>query len=638
MEKIHFWKKLYGSVRGGEEKEKQLPPGVFLAEKGIPWILMLLLPIAAFYLMEAYEHNPFVEVRKLAQWYNIFIFELLAWILFFVTGRAKWALRIEWLAAMLFGLINHYVMEFRSTPFVPWDIYSVRTAMSVAGNYDFIPSMRVGVVTIIFLVGIVLFHFLELRLYGGKSGRFLRKNRMNASGKPEQKENGKQGFGFVWMWRFLPAALLLGILAVFVNTLQDEDFQTSHYLYPFLFTPAYMTKVNGMAVTFAMDLAYVVVDKPSDYSKAEAQEILEEYAAEAESVVADTDLEDLPNIIVIMNEAFSDLAVLGDQLTTNTDYMPYFHSLQLGQENTITGMLNVSVCGGNTANTEFEFLTGNTMAFFPTGSIPYQQYVKSETSSLASHLKYLGYATYAVHPYNASGWNREDVYPLLGFERFDSLRTFINPGYVRTYVSDESDFNKVISLYESKPDGQPAFIFNVTMQNHGSYTEAYENFTPDVTTNTGTSFALQQYLSLIKLSDQELEKLIAYFAEQDEKTIVVFFGDHQPADVVARPVWAVNGVDDQNLTAEQEQLRYQVPYVIWANYEIDSATGQDTSANYLAAEVLEAGGVPLSDYQTYLMDLKEDFPIISAIRQEAASEEADLSTYQKLQYYQMFDR
>ena len=37
------------------------------------------------------------------------------------------------------------------------------------------------------------------------------------------------------------------------------------------------------------------------------------------------------------------------------------------------------------------------------------------------------------------------------------------------------------------------------------------------------STPLSQYLSLVRLSDQALEKLISYFEEADEKTIVVFF-------------------------------------------------------------------------------------------------------------------
>ena len=209
--------------------------------------------------------------------------------------------------------------------------------------------------------------------------------------------------------RMIPFAVVTICLCVFVNMLQDDDFQTEYYLYPFLFTPGYMTQVNGMAVTFAMDLEYLAIDKPSGYNADEAKEELAEYAdAETETN------QKLPNIIVIMDEAFADLKVL-DEFYTNVDYMPFVHSMQNGKENTVSGYLNVSVCGGNTANSEFEFLTGITMAFLPTGSIPYQQYIKQDIPSLASYLSGLGYQTYAQHPYLASGWNRDKVYEWMGF-------------------------------------------------------------------------------------------------------------------------------------------------------------------------------------------------------------------------------
>ena len=194
-------------------------------------VLFSIFPIAAFYLMEFYEHNPFEEVRFMAGFFNIILFELIAWILYSVTGRAKWALRAVFIVAMVFGLINHYVMLFRSTPFVPWDIFSIGTATSVASNYDFAPTAGVIVVTVIFIALIMLMHFVDFRIK--------------------------------WKFRFrlIPTVLGLIALCLFVNALQDEDFQTDNYLYPFLFTPAYMTKVNGMAVTFAMDLKFVAVDK-----------------------------------------------------------------------------------------------------------------------------------------------------------------------------------------------------------------------------------------------------------------------------------------------------------------------------------------------------------------------------------------
>ena len=565
------------------------------------------IPIALFYLMEFYEHVPWKEVRSQAQLFNMLLFELIAWGLFFLIGRASIALQIVTVCSMLFGLVNHYVMKFRSTPFVPWDIYSVKTAMSVADEYDFSPERQVIIVTILFLLIIIALFFWKFRL----EMRFR--------------------------YRVIAILAVFICLIQFVRCLQNEEFQRRNYLYPFLFTPGYMTKVNGMAVTFAMDLAYVKVDRPSGYRKEEAQMLLEAYQTKEEETTAVNQKDrNYPNIIVIMDEAFSDLSVLGN-LPVNEDYMPFVHQLQKGAENTITGNLHVSVCGGNTANSEFEFLTGHTMAFLPTGSIPYQQYIKKETPSLASYLKRLGYATYAQHPYYASGWEREKVYPYLGFEETSFLDDYESPRYLRKYVSDESSFSHVIDTYQKKEAGKPAFIFNVTMQNHGGYSEEYSNFTSDILVFGSENASLNQYLSLIKRTDLEFEKLISYFAKEEEKTIVIFFGDHQPNDAVAAPVLSLNGKNTKSLSQEEQELRYQVPYVVWANFDIEEKRNYDVSLNYLAADVLQWSGVPTSNYQNFLLELQAKIPLISAVINENPKDK-EVQNYQKLQYYCLFDQ
>ncbi len=584
-----------------QEQAKKRGKGIFLE-----WGIFLLLPMIAFFLMEAYEHNAFVEVRSQAIWFNILLLELLAFCLYFVIGRMHIAGSVLLLCTMIFGLVNHYVMAFRSTPFVPWDIFSVGTAASVMGNYDFTPTTRVILVTLGFVALIVL-SVVMLR----RGPRLYVRVRIGA------------------------ALLAMSGLCFFVHLLQQEEFQTKHYLYPFLFTPAYMTKVNGMAVTFAMDLAYVVVDKPKGYDASEAEEILEKYEGQEDTAESE-DATDLPNIIVIMDEAFSDLSVLGN-LNTNEEVMPFMQRMQQGADNAITGYAQVSVCGGNTANSEFEFLTGNTMAFLPAGSIPYQQYIKGDTPSLASYLISLGYETYAQHPYGESGWNRNQVYPLLGFDHMDFLQDYENKSYLRKYVSDASDMQHIIETFEQKETGKPMFLFNVTMQNHGGYTEEYPDLSVDIHSGYDSS-QLDQYLTLVHRSDQALEDLIDYFEGVEEKTIIVFFGDHQPADAVAAPFYR------DPLTAgvlkEDPSLRYQVPYLVWANYDIPEASGKNTSLNYLAAQVLEAAGVPTSAYQNYLLELQESYPVLSAAgQQESATVDSDvLLTYKKLQYYQLFER
>lgn len=580
----------------------------------------LIPPAVFFYLLEFYTHNPFAQVRPWAQFFNILLFELIAGILFCLTGRLRCALRIEGTAAMLFGIANAYVTRFRTNPIVPWDIFSWQTAANVAGNYDFSVDLSMAVVTILFIAAIVFLQPVKFRL-----GRSL-------------------------FWRrCIPGTALTLALVLFAGLLQREDFQNRHMLYNKLFTPVFMTEVDGIAVTFVMNLAYMSIDKPAKYSADESREILLGYEMAASPALDAPDMPlpqgELPNIIVVMNESFSDLSALGD-FSTSRDYMPYLHSLQQGAENTITGMLNVSVCGGNTANTEFEFLTGNTMAFLPQGSIPYQQYLAGDYPSLAAYLRELGYQTAATHPYYASGWERDTVYPWLGFSQSLFLDSYDEAERLRAYVSDAACVEKIIDLYENKEEGKPLFVFNVTMQNHGGYQDLYNNFMPEITVPEAGNFSLDQYLSLVELSDRSLASLIQYFSGVDEKTVVVFFGDHQPGDEVAASILAMHGMAWNALDQEELKLRYQVPYAVWANYDIKEAKNADTSANYLAAEVLARAGVPLNAYQKFLLELKESYPVISTVRtvrgdgeETAASEEAqEMDTYRRLQYYQLFDR
>lgn len=624
----------YDVVKAVNDKQK------FYIAKAANILAVLLIPIAAFLLMEFYGHNPFEEVRTKAMWFNIFLFELIAGILFFVTGRARVALRLELLVAMIYGLANTYVVKFRTNPIVPWDLFSIRTAASVAGNYDLVPDKRMIIITGLFLFLIAAMQLINLRMPVFR----LKKEKFSF------RENGKR-----LLYRLIPAVFLTTVLVRFVGNLQDEDFQSRNYLYPFLFTPVYMTDVNGMAVTFAMNLAYMSIEEPQGYNKAEVEALLAEYEQEnidygqsGENEGIDNNVSEkdgrLPNIIVVMNEAFSDMASVA-QFQASEDYMPFLHDMQQGAENTITGNLQVSVCGGNTANSEFEFLTGNTMAFLPQGSIPYQQYLNWEIPAIPVHLKELGYYTVATHPYNATGWERNTIYPLLGFDRSIFISEYDRSNKLRSYITDAACVDKIIEVYEEKEEGMPLFLFNVTMQNHGGYTEEFDNFTPDIKVEGLESLAVEQYLSLLKVSDAELERLVTYFSQAEEDTMIVFFGDHQPNDAVAGPLLKLNGINVKNLTNEELLTRYEIPYMIWANFDISEAVNADTSLNYLGMQVLEAAGIKPYAYQSFLSELEEAYPVISAMQVQKADgsitnqkeEKEGLRLYQSIQYYYLFD-
>lgn len=583
---------------------------------------MLFIPIANFYLFEAYIHNPFKDMKIQIQFLNIALFELLMLLFFILLGSIKWSLRLQSAFFMLVGLANYYVLEFRSAPIMPWDIYSFGTAMSVAGNFDYTPGKQTVFVTAGFVLLLIIEQFPNLHL--NKISVFPKKA--------------------VYAARAVLTGVCVCILFGFTHMLWQESTIIKFGMYDKLFTPTVISKRDGIAVGFLMELQYITVDKPSNYSADLAKQILEPFSGQA--AANPESVPDAPNIIVIMNEAFSDPAVLGD-FETNKDYMPFVHSVLNGEvPNTLSGWLNVSVLGGNTANTEFEFLTGNTMAFLPQGSVPYQQYLKTKQDSLASHLNSLGYRTIAMHPYNSTGWDRNKVYPLLGFDEQYFIRDYSNPEKIRKYVSDRACYDKIIELYEAKPKKEPFFVFNVTMQNHSSYSEAFDNFTPDITVTDSNSKTLNNYLSLIRISDQALASFIDYFSAVEEDTVIIFFGDHQPTNSVVSNIWKLNGKNGNELSDEDEAKRYKVPLVIWSNFDTETVTGIETSTNFLASRILEISGLPLSDYSMYLKKFSENYPVVTAIRVQNSSGEStevknvmgELNNYAILQYNRLFDQ
>ena len=139
--------------------------------------------------------------------------------------------------------------------------------------------------------------------------------------------------------------------------------------------------------------------------------------------------------------------------------------------------------------------------------------------------------------------------------------------------SDEADFKSILE-WRNNTEG-PFFMFNVTMQNHSNYGGDFDNFDPQIVAkfkNTSSNKYLNKYLSLMYETDQDVASLLSELSQSDRKTIVVFWGDHQPNDYVVRPIYKEYGLDFDNQTYEQQQQRQKTPFFIWANYDIQEQT------------------------------------------------------------------
>lgn len=524
-----------------------------------------------FVMLEYTSHHRILDFSINKIMANLIIISIIVLIIFAITNSFKASIIGINIISVVFGLVYYYVIKFRGTAVLAVDIFSATTAANVAGNYNYRMSYRCYLFVILTYV---------LSIY------VLKLDRHNLF-------NGKK--------RLISVGIaILAVVCGFSLFIQSSRFDDSLKIK--MFKPQESYRKYGDYLTFTHSIRYIKGHKPEGYSEDKVEQISAQYPGIKGNGKK-------PNIIMIMNEALADFSSISD-IETNEDYMPFIHGLT---ENTVKGDLFVSIFGGGTSKTEYEALTSNSMAFMPKGSTPYVTYINRKTSSLATTLRAQGYGgMVAMHPYKGSGYKRNKVYPLLGFDKFYDLPEFNNAKVIRNHVSDEGNFDKIIEVYEQnrKKDKKPFFLFDVTMQNHSSYDRKWDNLSDDISTIKDYGDDVNIYLNLVKESDEAFKKLVEYFSNIDEPTMIIMFGDHQPK---LNNHFYENVEKGFSLGDEYKMFeKYNTPFVIWANYDIEEQTDVKISANYMGTMVDELAGNSMSGYQQMVNEIRKDIPIITA--------------------------
>lgn len=461
------------------------------------------------------------------------------------------------------GLINHYVLRIRGRVIWPGDVATWRTALNVAGDQDYSLDAYIVLGLMVLVVYLVLIILCPPRPKGQSK---LRK-RTTAAG--------------------------LAAVVAYVGIFFFTGAMPALNMYP----QQWNTRLNGFVLNFTLAARNMNFSEPEGYDRDCILELAEQYPG------TEGDESKQPeNVIVIMNESFADFSVY-DRFSASKDPTPFLHSL-VGRENTITGSLYSPSCLGGTATVEHEFLTGFNSAYQPPYTVAYQLYAHEDTPSLAEAADAAGYETIVFHPYLSSGWNRVQVYNYMGFDQQLYQEDVEDPEYIRDYISDASDYKTVMKLTE-ETDGK-TFIFNVTMQNHNGYGQEWTNLEHTIQLPEDLNEIdpeAEQYFASLYESDQALEEFISYYQESDEETLIVFFGDHQPPLSTDLYTYLADS-DLDEADPEAQKVLYEVPFFIWANYDIGKETGIMTSPAALGAMTAEIAGLPMTGLQQFVKDFQ----------------------------------
>ena len=368
---------------------------------------------------------------------------------------------------------------------------------------------------------------------------------------------------------------------------------------------AYNYRTNGFILATISNLQTKTQKQPEGYSKEAVQKIVQKYKKIAEENNKNRKKlsDEKVNVVYVMSESFID-PKLGKHLYDygNKEPIPYTQEIKKSQS---SGWAASSEYGGGTANVEFEALTG--LSNFFLNSIPYTSIVSTnkDTPSIVKNFNENGYKTIAMHPYNRNMYRREVVYPNLGFQEYKSADNFKNNSKIDNskYISDESAFNEVLA--ELKNSQKPEFIHLVTMQNHMPYDNNFyskHNFSVEAKNgaNPENAKTIQAYLEGISHSDKAMKNFLSEIKKLNEKTIVVFWGDHWP------------GIYGEMFEKElnKNDIR-RTPLFVYSNFKKEKQDLGTSSLIYNQILALNSFDSKLSAFQYLLSDLREKYPALT---------------------------
>lgn len=492
-------------------------------------IFLAAAPFLALFVCESAYHPQFLKMGPGQILKNWAVWLLMELILYWLIPWRGIGLVLFFLTAVLAGIGSYFVILFRSTPVTPADLLSLNTGVAVAGAYQFhIPVNGIAAI----LVG---------------SAGMAASVALTVSGRLS-----KPAFPLCWA---AAAVLIFGTLGL----MKARAFRKLLGIPRRPWRQVQDCKDYGFLPFFLCALQDLNTAPPQGYAAENAKALLAE--------ATENKTEKHPAIIAIMNESFSDLSVLGPFDCTR-EHLKFYHSLKDDPGMLEYGWDHVSTRGGGTARTEFEFLTGHSMAFQP-GSIPWIQYDFKNTPSMAADLKKQGFTAIAMHPELGSNWSRDKVFRYLGFDSFLDIRDFPDARpMVFGHTDDRSDYERLIQEFEAHPE--PLFLFNITMQNHGGYAlSAFEKEGKEI---VSIDEKYREYTdavafeSLMKASDDALEFLMEYFRKTDRPVVLCFFGDHQPAMPGAfEEALEESGKQPGESEISVGEKYFRVPYFIWTN-------------------------------------------------------------------------
>ncbi|MCU5284210.1 LTA synthase family protein [Bacillus paranthracis] len=557
----------------------------------VHFVLFLLAHTVALFYIVMQVNMSFIEAMNWIYLYNMqfilsFVVIYAIYILVYnLIGKVFLSMILTSCTLVILGIVNYLKLIFRGDPLYPSDFTQIMHMQSVIPMVMDYFSWSYIFVIILSIVACIV------------AGIYMRR----------YIQNVKTHLG-------IRALLVVGSIFVlyaygnFANTFMNKVFQKSGVDFV-LWDQNENYASNGFVLGFISNLDTTVMEKPKNYSKENMLQIANDIKKQYSGNIGSQKKKEKPNIIFVMSESFWD-PTKATNLSFSEDPVPNLHHYI---ENFPGGQTISPTFGGNTANVEFEALTSYSMSLLKPGSIPYQQVItnKKEIPSIPTALKKEGYYTSAIHSFGRTFFKRDDVYKVLGFDKFNAADTMENVDVDGDYISDLAMSKEIIAELEKQK--QPTFIHAVTMQNHFPFTEGRfgENLIEiSGLENEESKGELETYTEGLRRSDEALQYLIEQLDNLDRPTLLVFFGDHLPSLGTNKSVYKENGYITNEKTPSERLAMAQTPLLMYANFDMPNDNLGVVSPIYFSNLIFDYAGLNKSVFYQFLSAFYKEIPVL----------------------------
>ncbi|SMD93624.1 LTA synthase family protein [Bacillus paranthracis] len=557
----------------------------------VHFVLFLLAHTVALFYIVMQVNMSFIEAMNWIYLYNMqfilsFVVIYAIYILVYnLIGKVFLSMILTSCTLVILGIVNYLKLIFRGDPLYPSDFTQIMHMQSVIPMVMDYFSWSYIFVIILSIVACIV------------AGIYMRR----------YIQNVKTHLG-------IRALLVVGSIFVlyaygnFANTFMNKVFQKSGVDFV-LWDQNENYASNGFVLGFISNLDTTVMEKPKNYSKENMLQIANDIKKQYSGNIGSQKKKEKPNIIFVMSESFWD-PTKATNLSFSEDPVPNLHHYI---ENFPGGQTISPTFGGNTANVEFEALTSYSMSLLKPGSIPYQQVItnKKEIPSIPTALKKEGYYTSAIHSFGRTFFKRDDVYKVLGFDKFNAADTMENVDVDGDYISDLAMSKEIIAELEKQK--QPIFIHAVTMQNHFPFTEGRfgENLIEiSGLENEESKGELETYTEGLRRSDEALQYLIEQLDNLDRPTLLVFFGDHLPSLGTNKSFYKENGYITNEKTPSERLAMAQTPLLMYANFDMPNDNLGVVSPIYFSNLIFDYAGLNKSLFYQFLSGFYKEIPVL----------------------------